>query len=144
MNDTFDLIARRQQLASPAGAATTEIICAGGTDTLVYAAGSDSTSTGYDTIIGFNADADKFDITVAVTDVTSDSGTISSATFDTDMGNAINDGVGATVMTATGGDLGGEVFLVVDMNANNSYDAGTDLVVDITGYSGTIDTGDFI
>ena len=142
-NDTFDFSDGGNNSVT-GGAGADDITCGGGTDTLVYAAGSDSTSTGHDTIHGFNADADKFDLTVAVTNVTSDSGSLSTATFDTDMGNAINDWVGATVMTATGGDLSGEVFLVVDMNANNSYDAGTDLVVDITGYSGTIDTGDFI
>ena len=63
------------------------------------------------------------------------------------MGTALNDGLSpsnAYLVTATGGDLAGHVYLVVLDSSNAAYDPGTDLVFDITGYSGTLDTGDFI
>ena len=47
-------------------------------------------------------------------------------------------------MHASGGDLIGHDFLIVDTNSNNVYNCGTDYVIDITGYTGTLDSGDFI
>ena len=118
-----------------------------GADTYKYTASSQSTSTTYDTVY-FNADADKFDLntTVAGYDGSHDA-TVSSASFDTDIGNAMNDYLSphdAIVIHATAGDLIGHDFLIVDVNNNSNYDAGTDYVFDISYYTGTIDTGDFI
>jgi hypothetical protein len=117
---------------------------AGGADTFRYTSPAQSTSTTRDTIGGFNADADKFDLNVAVGSVSNVSHAISAATFDTDMGAALSDFVGAALVTANGGDLIGHVYLVVVADGNFSYNAGTDYVFEVTGYSGAFDTGDFI
>jgi hypothetical protein len=46
----------------------------------------------------------------------------------------------------TGGDddLDGRTYLVVDAGSDTAYQAGSDYVFDITGFSGTVTTGDFI
>jgi hypothetical protein len=115
-----------------------------GADTLAYTSGADSSSTTHDTVVKLDANEDRFDVDLAVTNVVTKSGTLNTATFDSDMGTAINDWTGAVVLTVTGGDLIGHTFLVIDANGNVSYDAGTDHVIDITGYSGTLDAADFI
>jgi hypothetical protein len=72
---------------------------------------------------------------------------VDSATFDSNLGGAGDDalpGHQAWVVHASGGDLIGHDFLVVDVNGNAQYNAGTDYVIDITGYTGTITAGDFI
>jgi hypothetical protein len=51
---------------------------------------------------------------------------------------------GAAVLTVTGGTLAGHTFLVVDGNGDDVYTAGQDYVFDITNYTGTITTNDFI
>ncbi|HWA92322.1 MAG TPA: bluetail domain-containing putative surface protein [Rhizomicrobium sp.] len=75
-------------------------------------------------------------------------GGISLATFDGDLA-AVIDGTAlgahhALLFTADGGDLAGHTFLVVDVDGNAGYQAGQDLVIDITGYSGALSTGNFI
>jgi hypothetical protein len=45
---------------------------------------------------------------------------------------------------SNGGTLDGHVFLIVDANGDAVYEGGTDYVFDITGYAGTIGTGNFI
>jgi hypothetical protein len=123
-----------------------ELTCGtgGATNTLVYAGAADSTGTTHDTVTDFDADRDAFDVSIAVTNVVADTGTINLASFDTDMASEANDWTGAKVMTVTGGDLIGHVFLLVDLNASVSYEAGSDLVIDITGFAGTLDTTDFV
>lgn len=131
------------------GGGADDITCQFDSDTLVYGGGSDSASTNYDTVHSFNADADKIQSGAGYTieGVNGGGGSLSVATFDTDMASAVDQGVrfhSACVVTATGGDLSGHVFLVIDSNDSDSYTGGADLVIDITGYTGTIDTGDFI
>jgi len=128
----------------------------GGADTFVYTAVSDSTGnasgTAYDTIVGFDATADRFHLPVAVNgiDPTIASGALSAASFDTDLAAA----VGASQLTAghavlfdpDSGTLGGHTFLIVDANGVAGYQSGADFVFDITGAShlGGLATGDFI
>jgi hypothetical protein len=45
---------------------------------------------------------------------------------------------------AVGGDQAGKQFLLVDGNGDAIYQAGSDYLFDITGFAGTLDTGDFI
>ena len=121
----------------------------GGGDTDVYNAISESTSTGYDTVSGFDADgSDLFDTTATVTAVAAFSHAVSAATFDADMGAAFGDGLytgTAAVLHVDGGDLMDHDFLVINPTSSHPYyEAGTAYVIDITGYTGTIDTGDFI
>ena len=73
-------------------------------------------------------------------------GSASLATFDADLNVAIGDALlnEAAVITITGGDLSGRVFLVIDVNDDEAYSAGDDLVFDITGYTGTVEAADFV
>jgi Ca2+-binding RTX toxin-like protein len=118
-----------------------------GADTFVYSAVSDSASTTYDKVTDFDAATDLFDFTFSVTGVAAPrNGTVNAATFDADMGAAIGDTIGtsqAIVLSVTGGDLNGRSFLAVDADANGFYEGGNDIVIDITGFTGTITTGNF-
>jgi Ca2+-binding RTX toxin-like protein len=115
-----------------------------GADTFAYFTSSASTGLDHDFLLDFNADADLIDVQGNVTAVSTDSGTINSASFDADLASEANDWTGAKVFTVTGGDLIGQVLLLLDRNGSNSYEVGTDYVIDITGLTGTIDTSDFI
>jgi hypothetical protein len=44
----------------------------------------------------------------------------------------------------TGGTLAGHIILIVDGDGSAQYNAGSDYVIDITGHTGTLTTGDFI
>ncbi len=95
-----------------------------GADTFLYTAVSQSTGVNYDTITGFAAGTDHFDVTTAVTGIFTVSGSIDSAHFDSDLA-ALHpiQFQGATIVTVTGGDLSGETFLVVDGNGDDTYTA---------------------
>jgi len=118
----------------------------GGADTFFYTAAIQSTSTIHDTITDFAAGTDKFDLATTVTQVYSASGTLDSgANFDSELAalNVMHVG-GATEITVTGGTLAGHIILIVDGDGNAQYNAGSDYVIDITGHTGTLTTGDFI
>lgn len=122
----------------------------GGGDFFVYAAVVDLTGAdGHDTIVGFDAKADRFDLgsTHAVFSVDGISGTIDAASFDNDLFSVTTGHIheqSAVIVSVSGGDMTGHTLLVVDGNGDNAYEAGLDYVFDITGYTGTITTGDFI
>lgn len=118
----------------------------GGADTFAYTGAAQSTGTTYDTITDFAAGTDKFDLTATVTQVYSASGALDRGTsFNSELaGLGIMHVGGATELTVTGGTLAGHVFLVVDGDGNAQYNAGQDYVIDITGHTGTLTTGDFI
>jgi Ca2+-binding RTX toxin-like protein len=119
-------------------------------DTFVYGAVAESSGAGaYDTLVGFDAKSDRFSITGhhQMLSVTAANGSIDAATFDTDLHDVSNGHLnahGALVVSVGDGDLIGHTFLVVDGNGDGAYEAGQDYVIDITGYSGTIATNDFI
>jgi len=129
-----------------------------GADTFFYtfAVGSgvaESTSTHYDTITDIDFSVDRIDPPSAnghVTEVDTAilGGTLSTASFDADLAGAVDGGHlavnGAVLFTADSGSLTGHTFLVVDENGVAGYQAGADLVIDVTGYSGTLTTGSFI
>lgn len=77
-------------------------------------------------------------------------GALSQATFMTDLAAAVNSGVldadAAIIFKPDSGDLGTthHAFLIVDCNSTAGFQAGADLVVDITGYTGALATTDFI
>lgn len=116
-----------------------------GADTFIFIGAGDSSSTTYDTIKDFAAGTDKIDLPVAVTGVFADFGSVSSASFNTSIQfiDPMHVG-GATVISASDGDLIGHTFLVVDGDGNTNYNPGVDYVMDITGFTGTFTTGDFI
>ena len=107
-----------------------------GNDVFVYNAASESSSTGYDTLVGFTRGADVVQVAGVVrntyaADVT---GRLDDASFDTDLGNAVRGSLtsgSAVFFNASAGNHQGETFLVVDANGIDGYQAGQDLVMHI-------------
>lgn len=121
-----------------------------GADTFVYTSAVQSTSSHYDTIDGFNFAADRIDVpgaagTITAIDPAITSGSLSSATFDGDLGT-LSGTLGAhhaLLVTASTGTLHGQSFLVVDLNGTAGYQTGHDLVIDLTNATGSLATTDF-
>lgn len=151
-NDTFDL--------SHGGAAIVE--GGGGADFInggemanqrfVYTAVSDSTGVNHDTIenLSFNGNVFKTSAAGAATtgvDAAVTTGTLSTASFDTDLASAVGAGQMAAhhamLFTASAGTLSGHTFLVIDENGTAGYQASADLVIDVTGAVGTLTAADF-
>jgi len=124
----------------------------GGADTFTYLAVSDSTGVAHDIIRDFTAGIDKFDLPFAVhgVDAAVADGALSTASFDSDLAAAVGPGqLGAghaVLFTADTGTLSAHTFLVVDANGVAGYQAGADLVIDVTGGANLADlsTTDFI
>ncbi len=108
-----------------------------GGDTFVYRAVTDSTSTGFDTIAGFNGAADSIDAPFEVTSMSHRirHGALSDATFDSDLESTVNasrlKAHGAVVFRPTGGDHRHDTFLIVDNNGTAGYQAGEDFVMQL-------------
>lgn len=122
-----------------------------GTDTFVYASAADSaadTKVHADTISGFDASADRFDmpfpvtflpgvIAVTTADDFNDFGAVANSYFSPGENDAV-------VFHVTSGALGGHSILLIDFNGDALYSGASDLAIDITGYTGTMTGGDFI
>jgi VCBS repeat-containing protein len=111
-----------------------------GSDTFVYNSVADSTSDGRDKIKDFDAASDHFQLNgISVNAINAEvmSGKLTIAHFDTDLAAAIDGNhLGAhdaVLFTPDSGSLHGHIFLVVDVNGVAGYQAGQDLVFDITG-----------
>lgn len=110
-------------------------------DTFTYNDASDSTSEGMDRIRGVNFVNDTF---VApwgvVTEVTElDGGRLGRPHFDTQLATAIGDALtahAALVFQPSEGPLQHRAFLVIDVNGVAGYQAGADIVIDVTGFTG--------
>jgi Ca2+-binding RTX toxin-like protein len=118
-----------------------------GADIFLSQSASSSTSSHHDFITDLNADEDKFDLPGTVGSIAFTEAAISENDFNADLRGA--DGAlgvdGAVVISVSGGDLAGHIYLVVDAGADpGEYEPGFDYVFDITGYTGTLDTSDFI
>lgn len=106
-----------------------------GADRLVYASAADSTSVNFDTVVAFNFEEDKIDVTGTPPTYQGDivqGGRLARATFDADLAAAVNGVLGdneAVVFIASSGDFAGQTFLVVDANDQLGYQAGGDYVV---------------
>ena len=126
------------------------LVGGGGGDTFVYGSTADSTGATYDTIVGFDASSDRLNLPGTVTgiDTTIASGSLSSASIDSDLAASIGSGqlavAHAVLFTPGSGDLAGHTFLVVDANGIAGYQAGADYVVDVTGFAGSLATSDFV
>ncbi len=116
-----------------------------GHEKYVYTAVSDSTSVHYDTFQGLTFSGETFVTSragAATTgvDAAVTTGTLSTASFDTDLAAAVGTGQmaahHAVMFTASAGTLSGHTFLVVDENGTAGYQAGADLVIDVTGATG--------
>jgi len=156
LSDTFDLTRHAGATVTGGGGAdsfTMGTLSGVQNDTFVYNAVSDSTSTTYDTINALDFGHALFQtsgvggattgIDAAVT-----TGSLSTATFDSDLASDIGAGQlaahHAVLFTADAGTLAGQTFLVVDENGTAGYQAGADLVIDVTGATGTLTTANFI
>ncbi|HEY2069813.1 MAG TPA: calcium-binding protein [Rhizomicrobium sp.] len=152
LSDTFNLAHEIFVNATGGGGAdtfTAAAVSAHSADTFIYNAVSDSTSTGYDTIKKLNFTGDFLKVSpigaVAGIDAAVTSGTLSTATFDSDLSAAVSTLAAhhAVLFTATAGTLSGHSFLVVDENGTTGYQSGGDLVMDVTGATGTLAVSSF-
>jgi Ca2+-binding RTX toxin-like protein len=127
-----------------AGGGGADILNGGtGFDTFVYYAVSDSTSTSHDTIIGFNAATDHFQLTQTLSalpqaiDTAVTAGTLATTHFDADLAKYVGASQlhagDAVLFTPNAGNLSGHTFLVIDENGVAGYQAGQDLVIELTG-----------
>lgn len=109
----------------------------GGRDTLRYTAASQSTASGFDTVVNLDAAVDRLQTWNRVTAVDAPmvGGKLARSTFDTDMtANAANLlAHHAALFKATSGNLSGVQFLLVDTNGIAGYQAGGDLVLRLDG-----------
>jgi hypothetical protein len=109
----------------------------GGRDVFAYFGAGDSTGTSYDTLGDFDVANDKIDLLGTVTGFHApiEGGTLSLATFDTDLSAALS-GLGASQaawFAPDGGDLAGQIFLIVDANGVAGYQEGEDYVFAVSG-----------
>ncbi|HEY2069806.1 MAG TPA: calcium-binding protein [Rhizomicrobium sp.] len=119
-------------------------------ETFKYNAVSDSTSTGYDTYLGIQSSDFVMHVSpigaVTGVDAKVSGGALSTATFDSDLAAAVGASQlaahHAVLFAATSGTLSGHTFLVVDENGTAGYQAGGDLVMDVTGLT-AITMGEF-
>jgi VCBS repeat-containing protein len=106
-----------------------------GADTYLYRSAGESTSTGYDTITGFDWHFDRIDAPGGVRGLSdAATGALSTATFDDDLAAGLAGVLGAgqaALFTGNGGDLAGHVFAVIDANGIAGYQAGQDLVIEL-------------
>ncbi|GAB1409270.1 hypothetical protein MASR1M90_04240 [Desulfovibrionales bacterium] len=149
------------------GAGADDLTGGNGNDSFVYTAVAESTGAAaaraYDVIAGFNAGGagvarvDVFNVSgiggnlangITAVDAAVVAGALNTATFDANLAVAIGAGQlgadNAVLFTANAGTLSGRTFLIVDANNTAGYQAGADLVIDVTGISGTLDITDFI
>ena len=136
------------------GAGGADTLTAGsGADKFIYAGASDSTSTHYDTVSHFSFSSDRFNLpggqgTVSAIDSAVTAGALNAGThFDSNLTAALSGHLGAhdaVLFTASSGTLSGQTFLVVDLNGTAGYQSGHDLVIHLTGETGTLVAGDFI
>ncbi|WP_167737323.1 beta strand repeat-containing protein [Sphingomonas parva] len=104
-----------------------------GNDLFVYGAANESSSTLFDTLIGFDPSGDMIDLPGAVTGWTGNitSGHLTSSNFDTLLAAAVNAALqpnSAVLFTPTSGDYNGRMFAVVDANGDGNYTANADFV----------------
>lgn len=123
-----------------------------GGDTFAYTRASDSTGAAHDVVHAVDFAADRFDLWFGVTgtDTQVHAGSISNATFDSDLSSAVAAGAlgvfHAVLVKVDGGDLASHTLLVIDANGSAGYQTGGDLVMDVTGasHAGAFGASDFI
>lgn len=134
-----------------------------GVDEFAYAAAADSTSgagaafaavsAGFDKITGLvlgnTATSDKLNLSgvVALGNLIADaSGAINAATFRTDFDALASTAAAGDyqVITANAGNLAGRSWLLCDVDGDGALTDGVDVVIEITGATGTLAVGDVI
>ena len=104
-----------------------------GADIFSYDAAGQSSGAGHDRLIDFDPGEDSIDLPFTVTgfDAAIGSGALSTASFDGDLAAALGGGLGAgraVFFAPDSGDLAGTIFLIVDGNGEEGYQAGEDYV----------------
>jgi VCBS repeat-containing protein len=107
-----------------------------GADTFVYLSAAESTSTGFDTITGFDWHVDRIDAPGGASRAfgSAAAGALSMASFDANLATGLSGMLGAgqaALFPATGGDMAGRIFAVIDANGIAGYQAGEDLVIEL-------------
>jgi subtilisin-like proprotein convertase family protein len=128
-----------------------------GTDRVIFLGSADSSGVNRDLVIGMDLNADKFDVVDTQKPtifVVRNTGALSTLTFDTDIGAAVNASfnpgadIEAVLFTPTlgNGDLAvaGNRYLIIDSNNSGTYEVGSDLVVQLLNSTGSLQPGDFI
>ena len=134
------------------GSASDTLTAGGATDIFGYNAALESTGPTYDKIAGVNFGIDRFDVSAAAGSIlginSAVSGSLSTATFNAALAADLPAGAlgahNAVLFTASAGTLAGQNFLVVDVNGVAGYQANLDLVINLTGTTGTLTTANFI
>jgi Ca2+-binding RTX toxin-like protein len=134
------------------GAGADRIACGAGAHTFAYAEGAgDSTGASFDTIEYANFDVDRFILAraeVTRIDPMVSVGTLSQATFDSDLTAAIGaaqlGNKDAVLFIPDAGMYAGQTFLIVDLNDHAGYQANEDLVIRLShSLNLNIDVHDF-
>jgi len=116
----------------------------GGADSVRYTSASQSNGTAYDTVSNFNAATDAFVWNHSLTfDNTVLTGQLKSTTFEANLTTAFA-GVSAdhaAVFTATGGNMTGQTFLLIN-DSSVGYSTG-DLIVRLTNQTGSLTNSNF-
>lgn len=151
-NDTIDGGAGTDDITG--GAGVDSLTGGADADDFIFTAATESTSTAVDVITDFSANGDTIDF-----DTTTGSGNATSFTDGTgddyDTGNATLEAAADAFMAAingsTGADAagifsyGGKTYVVINDDNDGTFETGDgDLIVDISGYSGTFDVADFV
>ncbi|HEX3809824.1 MAG TPA: M10 family metallopeptidase C-terminal domain-containing protein [Rhizomicrobium sp.] len=111
----------------------------GGADIFIYTKVTDSRSIAFDKIVKLDGSADKFDLWFHVSGTVRivNGGTLDSAHFDAPMERILSaarlPAHHAALFSPAHGDEAGHTFLVIDANGHAGYQAGADLVIDVTG-----------
>ena len=134
------------------GGGADSMIAGAGKDTFFYAAASNSTGPNYDTIANMNFSGDLFNLPGTKSDHRDQ--------YRGNDGFALQRVVQlrpclghhrvqaranhAVLFTASAGTLAGQTFLIADLNGTAGYQANADLVVHLTGATGTLATTNFV
>jgi Ca2+-binding RTX toxin-like protein len=121
-----------------------------GSDVFRYGLASGSSGAAHDTIGDFKGGVDSFLVTAAVTgvDPSVKGASVSSGSFDADLAAAVAGNMGAShaiIVRPDAGEYAGTKLLVVDINGSAAYEAGADLVIDVSGgtHLGALDAPSF-
>lgn len=116
-----------------------------GNDLFVYGSASESSSTSFDTLIGFDPAGDTIDLPGAVTGWTGNitTGHLTTSNFDTLLAAAVNGALqpnSAVLFTPDSGDYNGRIFAVIDANGDGNYTANADFVIEFVSPAGPLDS----
>ena len=149
LSDSFDLTGVPSgQATAVQGLGGADTFAAGqGADRVFFGPAGDSTSDGHDTITGFDAAHDLLDTTITVGSFVDINSNQNLGSLDADLEQPASAWLGANgaiaVTFTPGSDFAGQTFVVIDGNNTAGYQSGSDYVIEVTGYSGTLSSAIF-